>query len=97
MSKHTPGPWSVVQGHYPSFMDVTGPSFKISAVMWATDLTNDDYHKRMADLNLIAAAPDLLEALDRLINELPSNKDWLDPVVEKHALYAIAIATGEQS
>jgi hypothetical protein len=63
MSKHAPGPWSVVQGYYPSFKDVIGPSFKISAVMWATDLTDDDYHKRIADLNLIAAAPDLLDAL----------------------------------
>jgi hypothetical protein len=31
--------------------------------MWATDLTEDYYQKRLADLHLIAAAPELLEAL----------------------------------
>jgi hypothetical protein len=56
---HTPGPWKVVDGHYPSFKEVTGPSFKISVVMWATDLTEADYQKRNADLHLIAAAPEL--------------------------------------
>jgi hypothetical protein len=63
MSKHTPGPWKVEAGHYPSINVVVGPSFKINCVMWASDLTEDDYQKRTADLNLIAAAPDLLEAL----------------------------------
>lgn len=63
MTKHTPGPWTVVDGVYPSFKEVSGPSFKVSAVMWATDLTEDDYSKRTSDLHLIAAAPELLEAL----------------------------------
>jgi hypothetical protein len=63
-TKHTPGPWAVTNGHYPSFKQIRGPSFKISVVMWATDLTEDDYRKRDADMHLIAAAPDLLEALE---------------------------------
>ena len=62
-TQHTPGPWSVIDGHYPSFKEISGPSFKINVVMWATDLTEDDYRKRDADLHLIAAAPDLLDAL----------------------------------
>ena len=67
-TQHTPGPWSVTDGHYPSFKEISGPSFKISVVMWATDLTEDDYQKRDADLRLIAAAPDLLEALQRMLD-----------------------------
>ena len=67
MSKHTPGPWSVVAGHYPGIKEISGPSFAIKAVMWATDLTEDDYQKRYADLRLIAAAPDLLEALEDML------------------------------
>jgi hypothetical protein len=48
---------------YPSIKEVFGASFKISCVMWASDLTEEDYRKRSADLRLIAAAPDLLEAV----------------------------------
>lgn len=61
--EHTPGPWSVVDGHYPCFRDIKGPSFGISIVMSATDLTFADYLQREADARLIAAAPDLLAAL----------------------------------
>lgn len=63
MSKHTPGPWEVMDSFYPSIKEVVGPSFNVKAVMWATDLTEKDYQERSADLRLIAAAPDLLEAL----------------------------------
>jgi len=60
---YTPKQWSVIDGHYPAFKEVAGPSFKLSVVMLATDLTEDDYQKRTADLHLIAAAPELLSAL----------------------------------
>lgn len=63
---HTPGPWTVVDGHYPSFREINGPSFKISIVMSATDLDFSDYIKREADAQLIAAAPELLEALQQV-------------------------------
>jgi hypothetical protein len=94
IKQHTPGPWEVVDGYYPSFKDVTGPSFKISVVMWATDLTEDDYQKRNADLHLIAAAPELLEALEELCRRLGPRyfleQSWADP------LSAIAKARGQQ-
>lgn len=67
-TEHTPRRWSVANGIYPSFKKVVGPSFSISAVMFATDLTEDDYRKRNADLHLIAAAPDLLEAMKAASN-----------------------------
>ena len=63
MSAHTPGPWSVVDGHYPGFREIKGPSFTVSIVMSATNLDFMDYVKREADARLIAAAPELLEAL----------------------------------
>lgn len=66
---YTPKQWSVIDGHYPTFKEVTGPSFKLSVVMLATDLTEDDYEKRTADLHLIAAAPDLLEALRAILTQ----------------------------
>ena len=64
MSAHTPGPWRIADDVYPSFLKVDGPSFKLSVVMRATDLDEPDYQSRLADLRLIAAAPDLLEALE---------------------------------
>ncbi len=94
-TQHTPGPWSVTDGHYPSFKEIRGPSFKISVVMWATDLTDDDYRKRDADLRLIAAAPDLLEALKDIVGFWDSIVPT-DAVNQMHinARAAIAKATG---
>jgi hypothetical protein len=95
-TKHTSGPWAVVDGYYPSFKEVTGPSFKVSAVMWATDLTEDDYQKRNADLHLIAAAPDLLEALiecEYIINHCLFGCDAEN--VTAKARFAISKATGQ--
>jgi hypothetical protein len=60
----TQGPWGVVDGHYPCFKELTGASFKVSVVMWSTDLTDADSQRRSADLSYIAAAsPDVILAL----------------------------------
>jgi len=93
-TEHTQGPWAVTQSHYPSITEISGPSFGIKAVLWATDLTEEDYQKRLADLRLIAAAPDLLEALLRVLRDVAS--DGLDGW-EDQARAAIAKATGEQA
>ncbi len=41
---------------------------------------------------LMAAAPDLLFALERIIEDLPIKRDWLDPAIEQAARDAILIA-----
>ena len=92
VSAHTPGPWEVVQDHYPCFKEVRGPSFKVSSVMWATDLTEQDYEKRNADLVLIAAAPELLSWLKWSLNLLPG--DVRQSGQYEMALAAVATATG---
>jgi len=75
-TKFTSGPWEVVDHeHYPSFREVRGPSFNVKAVMVATDLTFADYLQRDADLHLIAAAPDLYEALMALIEAAEDSLD----------------------
>jgi hypothetical protein len=48
------------------------------------------------EFRLIAAAPDLLWVLQQIVNDLPSNRDWLDRNLESFALAAIAKALGEQ-
>lgn len=66
-AKATPGPWEVVDGYYPAFKELRGPSFKVSVVMFATDLTEADYQARNADLHHIAACdPQTVAALVRI-------------------------------
>lgn len=60
-------PWKVVpHSAYPGIVVIEGLSFPITVVLDALDLTLDDKLKRVSDANLVAAAPDLLEALNRL-------------------------------
>lgn len=79
MSKHTPGPWlvrefatynrAVVQ---PWVMDSIpdGPNGKVVAnAIACCSLTNPDCE---ANANLIAAAPELLDTLERIAREYPS-------------------------
>lgn len=59
MSKHTPGPWEIEEeseGHSITNRAFTGDEWCIAEVYGKTDTS-------IANANLIAAAPDLLEAL----------------------------------
>ncbi len=58
---------SVAERFYPSIKEIKGPSFGIPIVMSATDLDFSDCLKREADAKLIAAAPDMLQALRDII------------------------------
>lgn len=93
MSKHTPGPWA----------------FRGCGGGWAIDFNEDqeqvvDFVYEEADARLIAAAPDLLEALidiaddysERFDMESPSTNPGMKQVVEA-AHKAIARAKGEQA
>lgn len=94
MSKHTPGPWEVIDSYYPSIKEIKGPSFTIAAVMWATDLTEKDYQNRNADLRLIAAAPCLLAALEVIV-ATEHERHGYNPFWTDQARAAIAKAKGE--
>lgn len=56
MSKHTPGPWETGGND----VCVDGRILFLG--------TGEDYSKRAADARLVAAAPELLEALDWLLH-----------------------------
>ncbi len=65
MSKHTPGPWETHFAH-----DVTGyPAFYIHGM--SGDQKRDE-PTLQANAKLIAAAPELLQSLEGLLNALPS-------------------------
>lgn len=105
MSGYTKGPWRLQDGHYPSMKEINGPSFNITVVMSATDISFEEYLRRDADARLIAAAPDLLEALEDLVkSNVEHNKrvaeivgkptGWHDGYLDKGRA-AIAKAKGE--
>lgn len=87
-AKHTPGPWYVVVGK--------------SRMVCAPQTTNkpiavcnfDNGQAEKANASLIAAAPDLLEALEKMVGEYPYNppcKNWEDKA-EAHTTARAAIA-----
>ncbi len=84
MSGHTPGPWTVRAGSFPD------DASEAMVVAYEIVMPKGPVISK-ANADLIAAAPDLLEALKRLID--PNNPEpW--PVVEARARKAIAKAEG---
>lgn len=94
MSKHTPGPW---KAHFEDAYFVTGPDLGRVAMMMNLKGAHGLGGRRSgnesaANARLIAAAPDLLEALKDAVRDSESPGQWLD-----EARAAIAKATGEQA
>ena len=71
-AKHTPGPWQVSGGRsrLETYGHTIGPDgFSIACVFYS-DQTNAEHIASLADARLIAAAPDLLEAMKEAKNGL---------------------------
>lgn len=95
MATHTPGPWAIKK-HESSFKPgvfiedgVCGPDGEQIRVYGMT-LTSSEEAK--ANARLIAAAPDLLEALEAAVRDSKNPGQWID-----EARSAIAKATVEKS
>jgi hypothetical protein len=87
MDKHTQGPWIIeAQGIY-----ANGGHKRVATAM--SHEHEIDWPTTMANARLIAAAPELLEALLRVLRDVAS--DGLDGW-EDQARAAITKATGEQ-
>lgn len=87
-TKHTPGPWNF-DNHSPAL-----PVLGIYAADGKNPFHGDRSQEELAaNARLIAAAPELLEALQGLLNALPSATTH--PAI-KVARAAIAKAIGEQ-
>ncbi|HEY8343348.1 MAG TPA: hypothetical protein VIK75_10220 [Calditerricola sp.] len=104
MSKHTPGPWHVRYDEHCDLYHVQSPSPPAEGPDVASFCT-------LADARLIAAAPDLLEALQTLLGDYRDllqdyseerEKDGWDAIAEDDApaiakaRAAIARATGQE-
>jgi len=99
MSKHTPGPWTA-ETHANGGFDVCGRGGHgaMSAYVVCARQAHELKHETHANARLIAAAPELLEALDRLASKCvfpTSGNDAFQEAVS-HARSVLAKATGEQ-
>ena len=101
MNEHTPGPWSVRRWSWPT--EVTGSIHQVisadrfpTAFVPAWDEPNpgevEASEEAKANAHLIAAAPELLEALQDMVSDHAS----LSAATLAFARAAIAKATGEQ-
>lgn len=93
MNGYTKGPWTVVKGSYPGVIHVAGPPQPITIITTALDIDLEGSWEREANAHLIAAAPDLLEALQ--VAEMVLRERGLRAMGEyKQIEAAIAKATG---
>ena len=94
--KHTPGPWTITPEHEDA-IDIYGGGMVIHSIV-------ADHPEHEANARLIAASPDLLEALEGIIWKLshnhvlpdyrgPARIDRRDATI-KQAIRAITKATG---
>ena len=75
MNKHTPGPWSVVQHDHAICVQTESPNktqfgaSRYAAIGGFDRNDQDQLQEALANAHLIAAAPDLLEALQAIMSE----------------------------
>ena len=100
MSKHTEGPWAVSQNTSFVFGQQQGPGLLPLGFIYGPSFAEDsDLGRRaLADTRLCAAAPDLLEALQKYVAAGFGNST--DPYLQGQAydaaIEAIARALGEK-
>lgn len=87
MSKHTSAPWKIEE-------DPSGNHVILAKNEWEICTVWEDHSK--ADSLLIAAAPDLLAALNAMLTHMGMDEDeWTKPAFDQ-ARAAITKATGEK-
>ena len=100
MSKHTPGPWQTDQAeHDAPYQDIRIHAGKGSICsVWIDDAPLHDYNaEQRANARLIAAAPDLLEALKQTRDAFIGISIEVQADALRVARAAIAKAEGEES
>lgn len=103
-AKHTPGPWKMSHGGLPgdSGFSIASDSaeadnVKITAECWPCTIVSEDHRQELfANGRLIAAAPELLEALEMMAECWQNGSPvCAGSEVAKDAIAAIAKARGE--
>lgn len=97
-AKHTPGPWTIYKSGHKSYIELVGhPTHTPCTIAEISPEDENSSAIHMADANarLIAAAPDLLEALANLWKFcIPSDQTAVGRIHLDAARAAIAKATG---
>lgn len=97
MNKHTPGPWLTVRDN-----SISLPPFDLR-IVWSEKhgdicyVQDDDGDNGNSNARLIAAAPELLEALRGLLLLHQSHPGQLEPLAVEEARAAIAKAEGREA
>ncbi len=86
MSKHTPGPWATSKHGTPAAF----PQFGVYQEGACNDHVTVKGENAQADAALIAAAPDLLEACQGLLEVFAGDMDCEDMATIQHARAVIA-------
>lgn len=89
-TQHTPGPWTTDGAACTGDLDVISPAGRITLI--DCEFSDESEDVLTANARLISAAPELLAAIEGLLNALPSATTH--PAI-KAARAAIAKATGE--
>ena len=103
MSKHTPGPWRRCGGFTPAYCAIHSNDGYIvfgladpgAHTEQGQPIKAPDTDTQHANARLIAAAPDLLEALKKLDNFFETYRPEGHPVSDPHELVRAAIAKAE--
>lgn len=88
-AKHTPGPWVVFYKAKYDEWHVSVPAFGMKLALFPDGIRTENHE---ADARLIASAPDLLEALQRIMEDMDS--EFGTDYDYNKARAAIAKATG---
>ncbi len=90
MSKHTKGPWTAsgFDEEYTDQINIKGDGFYVAAAIWMGNPGEQE-----ANARLIAAAPELLEALEAVLQQVDDDSSYEEMRADIRA--AIAKATGE--
>jgi hypothetical protein len=93
-TQHTPGPWHFDGQEFNDVLEADGELVAV-ALHLRTRKPERSLAEAAANARLIAAAPDLLEALRDLVDTMTGRTEG-ETVALHNALSAIAKATGEQ-
>ena len=94
MSKHTPGPWEIEEHYHSGYRWISGPEHsQFAQVVWCME-DEDRSPECEANAHLIAAAPELLEALEMML-EMSEMGGFGKAAAEDVARAAIAKVKGE--
>ena len=90
-TKHTPGPWMVEKGT----LDVIAKKHYDGMEINIRDIETNDRETIQANAALIAAAPDMLEALELVLRQLPTELTLDGEILRDDLKQLVAKARGE--